>query len=109
MEFTVKGPFKDNIHNLMRKISYHFLDKNETTGEMSFVNPIGNSAFPRFHIFLKVDSITQELFFDLHLDHRATSYKGTAAHGGEYEGELVKKEAERIKQILQQNVKNRRD
>jgi len=105
MEFTIKGPLKDGIYNLMRGIGYHFLDKNEVTGEMNFVNPVGNDNFPRFHIFLKVNSKTQELFFDLHLDQKVPSYNGVAAHSGEYSGEVVAKEAERIKEILK-NAKN---
>jgi len=100
MKFTIQGPFKENIYNLMRGIGYHFVDRNETTGEINFVNPVGGDDFPRFHIFLKINSQTQELFFDLHLDQKRPSYKGVAAHNGEYDGEVVEKEAERVKEIL---------
>ena len=43
--------------------------------------------------------------FKLHLDQKKPIYEGAPAHAGEYDSELVQKEAERIKQILQ-NAKN---
>jgi len=98
MEFIIKGPFKDNIYNLMRGIGYHFVDRNETTGEINFVNPIGRDNFPRFHIFLTIKNDT--LIFNLHLDQKKPSYNGVAPHSGEYDGEIVSTEAERIKRIL---------
>lgn len=101
MEFKIQGPFKDNYYNLMRQAGYHFLGRKEATGEMSFASSNGN-IFPRFHLFLKINSEKQEMYFDLHLDQKAPSYRGTAAHSGEYDGETVAKEAERIKQILKQ-------
>jgi len=99
MEFIVKGPLKDNIYNLMRSIEYHFWGKDERTGELNFVHPLGGDAYPRFHIFLTIKN--NSLIFDLHLDQRRTSYQGSAPHGGEYKGELVAAEAERIKQSLE--------
>ena len=82
----------------MRGVGYHFVDKNETTGEINFVNPIRGGDFPRFHIFLTVKNNT--LIFNLHLDQKKPIYKGTTAHSGEYDGEVVEKEAERIKEII---------
>ena len=98
MKFELKGPLKDNIYNLMRGLGYHFLDEEEKTSEMNFVHPLGGDVYPRFHVFLKVDG--GNLIINLHLDQKGPSYKGTPAHSGEYESGLVKKEAERIKNIL---------
>jgi hypothetical protein len=100
MKFILQRQFKENIYNLMRKIGYHFSDKNKITGEMNFVKPVGVDNFPRFHIFLKVNPETQELFFNLHLDQKKPIYEGAPAHSGEYEGETIEREAERIKQII---------
>ena len=103
MKFTIKGPFKDNFYNLMRNIGYSFLEKNDATGEMSFVNPIGNAGrygYPRFHLFLTIKN--DDFIFDFHLDQKRPSYQGSAAHSGEYSGEVVSREAERIKEILKQ-------
>ena len=98
MEFIVKGPFKDNIYNLMRSIEYHFWGKDERSGELNFVHPLGGDAYPRFHIFLKIED--KDLIFNLHLDQKMPTYEGAPAHEGEYEGELVEKEAERVKEVL---------
>ena len=102
MKFVLKGPFKDNIYYLFRKINYHFLRKNEEESEYNLIRPLERGGFPRFHIYLKVDSRTQNLIFNLHLDQKRPIYKGTPAHSGEYEGEIVEIEAERIKKILQE-------
>ena len=48
----------------------------------------------------------ENLIFNLHLDQKRPIYKGAPAHAGEYDGEIVSKEAERIKEILKQNAKN---
>jgi len=101
MKLTIAGPFKDNFYNLMRDIGYLYTNTDEKTGKMSFVNPVGTAGrygYPRFHIYLTVKD--SGLIFDLHLDQKKPSYKGTAAHSGEYDGEVVAREAERIKQIL---------
>lgn len=41
------------------------------------------------------------LIFNLHLDQKRAIYRGVPAHAGEYSGDVVIKEAERIKQIIQ--------
>ena len=84
----------------MRDLSYHFSGQDKKTGELDFAHPIRGDAFPRFHAYLKIDG--ENFVFNLHLDQRAPIYKGVAAHEGEYSGELVKKEAERIKEFLNQ-------
>ncbi len=99
MEFQIKGPLKDNIYNLMRRIGYRFWGKNETTEESNFIRSLdANDSYPRFHLYLKQED--GDLSFNLHLDQKKPSYKGMSAHSGEYEGEVVKKEAERIKKLL---------
>ncbi len=93
----------------MRKIGYHFQGEEKEKEEFIFTRP--PKGYPRFHIYLKIDDSTdspqeiKNLIFNLHLDQKKPIYKGTTAHSGEYEGELVEKETERIKQILQ-NAKN---
>ena len=86
------------MYNLMRRIGYHFLNKNEETQESNFVNAIGRGFYPRFHMYLKEEN--NNLIINLHLDQKKPSYEGSPAHGGEYEGELIEKEAERIKQEI---------
>ncbi len=97
MKLILKGPFEENVYSLMRKIGYHFVGKNRE--EYNFIKPIGGDAFPRFDIYLKIED--QNLVINLHLDQKRPIYKSTTAHSGEYDGELIEKELERIKQILQ--------
>ncbi len=82
----------------MRDLSYHFSGQDEKTKDLNFTHPIRGNAFPRFHVYLKIHG--ENLIFNLHLDQRAPIYQGVAAHQGEYSGELVEKEAERIKQFF---------
>ena len=96
MEFIIKGPFKDNTYNLMRKAGYHFQGKEIEKEELIFMRPI--RSYPRFHLYLKVEG--GNLIFNLHLDQKKPSYNGVAPHSGEYDGEIVSTEAERIKRIL---------
>ncbi len=111
MKFTLKGPFKENIYSLMRKIGYHLRErqrsvemnevhrlqgKNEEKSELIFTRPA--RGYPRFHIYLKADN--NNLIFNLHLDQKRPSYKGTTAHSGEHKGKVVEEEVVRIKQIL---------
>jgi len=96
MRFELKGPFRENIYNLMRKAGYHFLRRDEQKGELSFARP--PKGYPRFHLFVKDE--TENLIFSLHLDQKKPIYEGAPAHAGEYDGAVVEKEAERIKQIL---------
>jgi len=101
MTFTIQGPFKENLYNLMRKIGYHYIGGDEEKSEYNFIRPLGGGGgYPRLHIYLKKED--KNLIFNLHLDQKKPIYKGTTAHSGEYDGELVEKEAERIKQILRQ-------
>jgi hypothetical protein len=96
MEFRIKGPFKDNIYNLLRGLGYHFVSGQNK--KYNFIKPMGGSAFPRFDIYIKTEN--DNLIINLHLDQKAPIYRGTTAHSGEYEGELVEKEAKRIKNSL---------
>jgi len=105
MKFSVKNKSGENTQSLVRELGYHFWgQKKETgekeTGEMAFIRPIRGIPFPRFHIYLKENKETSEIFFNLHLDQKKPIYKGITAHSGEYAGEVVEKEAERIKKFF---------
>ncbi len=95
MKFVIKGPLKENIYSLSRKLGYFFQEKRGD--EIKFVRP--PKGFPRFHLILKIEG--ENLIFNLHLDQKAPKYERTPAHAGEYESEIVKEEAERIKKIIE--------
>ena len=97
MRFILKGPFKENIYSMMRKTRYYFRRRDEKKSGLIFVRP--PKGYPRFHLYLKVEN--ENLIFNLHLDQKKPIYEGAPAHAAEYEGGVVEKEAERIKQILE--------
>jgi len=98
MKFILEKPVKENIYTLIRKIGYYPLSKDEKSEETNCIRPLDRSGYPRFHLYLKTEG--DKFIFNLHLDQKKPIYKGSPAHAGEYDGEIIKKEAERIKQIL---------
>lgn len=101
MKISVKGPLKDNINNLARKLGYQFQRaKKDENGvdELEFSRVLSASGYPRFHLFLKSDN--ENLVFTIHLDQKKPSYSGTSAHAGEYGGPIVEEEGKRIEKIM---------
>ncbi|MBI2591080.1 MAG: hypothetical protein HYW34_00140 [Candidatus Brennerbacteria bacterium] len=88
---------RENIISIGRKIGY-FLIKTSQENEFNFIRPIHGSNYPRFHLYIIEDG--EKCMLNLHLDQKKPSYEGSHAHNGEYDGEIVEKEAERIKMIL---------
>lgn len=88
MKLPLEKPLKDNIYNLMRKLGYR------RQGKDSFVRPLDRSGYPRFHIYFKNNII------NIHLDQKRPVYQGSTAHSGEYEGETISREAQRIRKIV---------
>lgn len=67
-------------------------------GETSYVKRVHGDWYPRFHIYILIEK--EKIIFNLHLDQRAPVYEGVTAHAGEYDGVVVEKEAERIKNFV---------
>ncbi len=88
----------------MRVIGYRpaFFQKE---GEFSIVRQIGRNDYPRFHLYIKANSLAQGglpgYIFNLHLDQKKPSYEGVKGHSGDYDGDVVEAEAERIKNLVQ--------
>lgn len=95
MRFILPIPIQ-NVYYLMRKCAYT-PDKITKKSELVFFRSIGSSrsGYPRFHLYVKSEN--KNSIFNLHLDQKRPIYKGVRAHGGEYEGEVVEKEVNRIK------------
>ena len=86
-----------NLNYLVREMGYRPIGFSER-GEMNCVRPLG-ADYPRFHLYLKEEPET--LTFNLHLDQKKPSYGGGAhAHSGDYDSEIVREEAERIREIV---------
>lgn len=103
MKILIKN-IRENPASALRRCGYHFERNLQETGEMSFARTFGAGGFPRFHAYVKTDPSTSsgliKMQINLHLDQKKPAYAGTHAHSGEYEGELVEREASRIKAIL---------
>lgn len=84
----------------MREVGYKPAPKQGKSGEHSFVRPLEGLPYPRFHIYLKENKEKGLININLHLDQKKPSYKGSSAHSGEYEGEVVKIELQRILTLL---------
>ena len=99
MQTTIKGPFKNNIYNLMRDCSYHFQreDSEANSTEYSFVRP--RHGFPRFHIYARMQD--GGLQINLHLDQKKPVYQGPTAHSGDYDEPVVAREMERVKRSIE--------
>jgi len=96
MDFVIKN-INGNIVEVARKIGYVIIDTKENN-EYNMVRKIHFDNYPRFHIYAK--HAGDRLIFNLHLDQKKPSYKGTHAHSGEYEGPVIDEEANRIKDVL---------
>jgi hypothetical protein len=95
MRFNVKK--NENILSLTRRLGY--TSSGVEGDEFSCVKVLGGSGYPRFHLYIKQEK--DNIFFNLHLDQKKPAYQGSSAHIGEYEGELVEKEKERIIKSLE--------
>ena len=82
-----------NPLHILRKAGYqHFIDP--VTKKESWIIRLTSGFYPRFHLYLSQKD--GNFIFNLHLDQKKASYKGTSAHGGEYDGPTVEKEMNRI-------------
>ncbi len=119
MQFEIKNITRSQ-NDLMRAIGYmpaYFQPgaassrgepRPETGREFSIVRQLTGTDYPRFHLYIKEiasatprnDGTGKTLIFNLHLDQKKPSYEGARGHSGEYDGEIIESEAERIKSLL---------
>ncbi len=99
MTFTIKNT-NETVASLARRIGYRLMGIEEN--EYSIVKQLDRNNYPRFHIYIKKNEENNEFVFNLHLDQKQPSYEGSGAHAhsGEYEGEIIEREAERIKREI---------
>lgn len=67
--------------------------------KISFAKRIHRDFYPRFHVYIKITN--GQVIFDLHLDQKRPIYEGVTAHSGEYDGEVVEREMQRIKGLIE--------
>ncbi|KKU16617.1 MAG: hypothetical protein UY26_C0003G0223 [Candidatus Jorgensenbacteria bacterium GW2011_GWA1_48_13] len=85
-----------NLRDLIRKMGYRPLGYTPQ-GELNCVRPLGGD-YPRFHIYVKDDK--DIITFNIHLDQKKPIYEGVTAHSGDYDGDVVKDEVQRIKDTI---------
>lgn len=99
MQFVIPDPDKTlNLINSMRQAGYHF--DGQRGEEAVFYRSLSSSLFPRFHIYAKRVPPAGGWELNLHLDQKQPSYEEGKAHAGEYDGELVEKEAKMIQKAI---------
>ena len=85
----------DNLTPLdvIRRAGYGLVNDRRAT-EISYSRRLGSGFYPRFHVYINGRII------NLHLDQKQASYEGSNAHSGEYDGETVEAEGERIISVM---------
>lgn len=96
MQFTIKN-IDRSINDIMRVIGYQPAYFQEE-GEFSIIRPVAGNPYPRFHAYIKQNG--QDFQFNLHIDQKKASYEGSTGHSGDYDGEVVEGEAQRIQDLL---------
>ena len=66
--------------------------------KISYAKRIHRDFYPRFHVYVQTEG--DAVIFNLHLDQKRPIYEGVTAHSGEYDGDVVEREGERIKSFL---------
>lgn len=90
--------FNGNLSDKMRSSGYHYDGQDPKTGELRFYRSLSSGLYPRFHIYGIFDKKSKKLSLNLHIDQKAPVYEGATAHGGDYEGPVLEKEAVRIRE-----------
>lgn len=92
MKINVKSGL--NLIDVLRRAGYGQVSDQRAT-EASFSRRLGEGIYPRFHAYISGNII------NLHLDQKQASYSGYSAHSGEYDGEAVEAETQRIIGVME--------
>lgn len=89
---------KENPTSLLQGAGYVF--QRHSGNEMSFIRPLAQAGYPRFHIYARVENFN--LLINIHLDQKKETYGKSTRHHGEYEdSNVLKNEVQRILSIIQ--------
>jgi hypothetical protein len=92
MKLLIENLSADPV-TVLRRLGYTFQRKEGS--EMSFVRPLAQSGYPRFHCYAKLEGVA--LLINFHLDQKKETYGESTRHHGEYEAEgPLKEEADRM-------------
>lgn len=96
MQQFFPGPLIDHARNIMRNLGYG--EQRARSGQISYVKRISGERFPRFHAY--VEDQNNGMQVNLHIDQKEASYEGSHVHSGEYNGQVVEQEINRIAQFI---------
>jgi hypothetical protein len=68
------------------------------SGTSSYARRLTRDHYPRFHGY--IEEHEEDWLLKLHLDQKQASYQGVSRHSGEYEGEAVAIEINRLQSLL---------
>ncbi len=94
MQIKFKKEQVSDPEKFIRRCGYGKITDYKMGGKISYAKRIHRDFYPRFHVYIKEDK--DLVIFDLHLDQKRPIYQGVTAHSGEYDGEVVEREGERI-------------
>lgn len=102
MKLTVSAnQLADNVPTFMRRAGYVYI-RDRHSGRESYARRLGGGHYPRFHCYIFEQG--GQVTFNLHLDQRQTRYEGVTAHAGEYDGELVQAELDRLQATIDRSA-----
>jgi len=87
----------DSPRTLIRRAGYgeHYDARSQET---SYARRLGDTVFPKFHAYVAERDGGVEV--SLHLDQKQPSYGASHMHSGEYDGPLIEKELQRIRDVF---------
>jgi len=95
-----KFPYKNyNSKELIKRCGYGEV-RDPNADQLSYARRLGAGFYPRFHVYLQ--DFEKYFEVDLHLDQKQSSYEGSHAHSGEYDGPTVEGEAQRITAVIKE-------
>jgi len=100
MKLFFDGTHGMSPRQLIRRCGYG--EQVTRQGKVSYTKRLGGGQYPRFHAYL--DTTDSGFRINLHLDQKGACYTGTTAHSGEYDGEVVEREGERVREVVQSFV-----
>lgn len=103
MEIKLPFDFNQDVRLLLQRCGYAAFTDPQTL-QSSFTRRLSRDFYPRFHVYLNMVDGSQVL--NLHLDQKKPSYPGAHAHSGEYDGETVQREANRLRDAVAQHLNN---
>jgi hypothetical protein len=98
MRIFLPSGFNTNVKSFLQRAGYSS-SIHSKTGRINFSKRLTSDIYPHFHIYIE-KNVEGRSYFSLHLDQKKVSYHGSKAHNAEYEGGIVEKEGDRLKQLI---------